>query len=160
MPGVWALPQQVPDFQTLPTLTPTPTPRGATATPTRLGPSATPTDLGAPTDTPVPDATPTETPGAGTPTAVAATPTAVAATPTAAAATPTAAAATPTRVGAAPAPIGPSVCWTSPTPGFEPLRLEALEFEVTSDQYLVVPGQTISFRLAAKTWEMKRSRTF
>ena len=42
MPSVWALPQQAPDFQTVPTLTPT-RPAGATATPTRpAGATATP----------------------------------------------------------------------------------------------------------------------
>lgn len=127
MPGVWALPEQAPDFQTLPTLTPTPTPRGATATPTRPAPN--------PTDTPAPSATPADTPGPGTPTA---TPTAsVVNTPSP----------TPTRAATVVLSAGPSVCWTSPTPGFEPVSLDDLEFEATSDQGLVVPGQTITLRL-------------
>ena len=50
MPSVWALPQQAPDFQTVPTLTPT-RPAGATATPTRpAGATAIPTEPGGPTD--------------------------------------------------------------------------------------------------------------
>ena len=154
MPSVWALPQQAPDFQTVPTLTPTrpagatatPTrPAGATATPTRpAGATATPTQSGGPTDTPPPGATPTETPGVATPTA-----TPGDGTPTATASVAPTASATPTRLGAAPAPIGPSDCWTVPTPGFEPERMQALEFVADSDQGLVVPGQTLLLRLTA-----------
>ena len=142
MPSVWALPQQAPDFQTVPTLTPT-RPAGATATPTRpAGATATPTQPGEPTNTPAPGATPTETPGVATPTA-----TSGVGTPTATASVAPTASATPTRLGAAPAPIGPSVCWTVPTPGFEPERLKVLEFVANSDQRLVVPGQTLRLRL-------------
>jgi len=142
MPSVWALPQQAPDFQTVPTLTPT-RPAGATATPTRpAGATATPTQPGEPTNTPAPGAIPTETPGAATPTA-----TSGAGTPTATASVAPTASATPTRLRAAPAPIGPSVCWTAPTPGFEPERMQALEFVADSNQGLVVPGQTLKLRL-------------
>lgn len=154
MPSVWALPQQAPDFQTVPTLTPTrpagatatPTsPAGATATPTRpVDATATPTQPGEPTDTPAPGATPTETPGVDTPTA-----TPGAGTPTATASVAPTASAAPTRLGATPVPIGPSACWTVPTPGFEPERLQALEFVASSEQGLVVPGQTLTLRLTA-----------
>ena len=144
MPSVWALPQQAPDFETVPTLTPT-RPAGATATPTRpAGATTTPTEPGGPTDTPAPGATPTATPGAGTPTVAPGTAT-VTATVTVAL-TPSV---TPTRLGAAPAPIGPADCWTVPTPGFEPERMQAVEFVADSDQGLVVPGQTLRFRLTA-----------
>lgn len=161
MPGVWALPQQSPDFQTLPTLTPTPTPRGATATPTQPGATATPTRPGAtvtptqagatatptrpgePTDTPVPGVTPTDTPVSGTPTQ-----TPGPGTPTVMA-TVAATSSTPTRVGATPTQGKPLVCWIVPTPGFDQVRAADLAFEATSDQSLVVPGQTFSFRLTA-----------
>ena len=173
IPSVWALPQQAPDFQTIPTLTPTrpagatatftrpadatatptrpadatatPTrPADATATPTRpADATATSTPPGELTDTPAPGATPTATPGVAAPTA-----TPGVGTPTITASVAPTASATPTRLGAAPAPIGPSVCWTVPTPGFEPERLRALAFDATSDQGLVVPGQTLSLRLA------------
>jgi uncharacterized repeat protein (TIGR01451 family) len=45
--------------------------------------------------------------------------------------------------------IGLGDCWTVPTPGFEPVRVEALEFEASSDQGLVVPGQVVTLRLKA-----------
>jgi uncharacterized repeat protein (TIGR01451 family) len=152
MPGVWALPEQSPDFQTLPTLTPTPTPRGATATPTRPGATATPTQPaatitptrpGEPTDTPVPGATPTNTPTIGTPTQAPGT-----GTPTVTA-TSAPTNSTPTRVGATPTQGKPAACWTVPTPGFDQVRVAGLAFEAASDQSLVVPGQTFSFRLTA-----------
>jgi uncharacterized repeat protein (TIGR01451 family) len=144
MPNVWALPQQAPDSQTVPTLTPT-RPAGATATPTRpAGATTTPTEPGGPTDTPAPGATPTATPGAGTPTVTPGTATATATVTVAL--TPSV---TPTRLGAAPAPIGPGDCWTVPTPGFEPERMQAVEFVADSDQGLVVPGQTLKLRLTA-----------
>ena len=153
MPSVWALPQQSPDFQTVPTLTPT-RPAGATATPTRpAGATATPTQSGGPTDTPAPGATPTETPGGATPTATpgTGTPTATpgAGTPTATASVASTASATPTRSGTALAPIGPSNCWTVPTPGFEPEGMQALDFVAASNQVLVVPGQTLLLQLTA-----------
>ena len=144
MPSVWALPQQAPDFQTVPTLTPT-RPAGATATPPRpAGATATPTEPGGPTDTPAPGATPTETPGAGTPTVTPGTAT-VTATVTVAL-TPSV---TPTRLGTALAPVGPNDCWTVPTPGVEQERMQGLEFVADSDQRLVVPGQTLKLRLTA-----------
>ena len=144
MPSVWALPQQAPDFQTVPTLTPT-RPAGATATPTRpAGATTTPTEPGGPTDTPAPGATPTETPGAGTPTVAPGT-----ATVTATVSVALTPSVTPTRLGAVPAPIGPGDCWTVPTPGFEPERMQAVEFVADSDQGLVVPGQTLKLRLTA-----------
>ncbi len=133
MPSVWALPQQVPDLQTVPTLTPIPPPA-----------TAPPPVTSEPTDTPVPAEPPTETPGAG---AATATPGAITPTATPGAGTPTASA-TPTRLGITATPIGPGVCWTVPTPGFEPVRSQVLEFEVNSDQALVVPGQTLTLRLA------------
>ena len=143
MPSVWALPQQVPDFQTVPTLTPIPPP--ATDPPPATS---------APTDTPGPAGAPTATPGAGAPTAtpspgaLTATPGAATSTATPGAGTPTASA-TPTRLGVTAVPIGPGACWTMPTPGFKPVRSQALEFEVNSDQALVVPGQTLTLRLTA-----------
>lgn len=144
MPSVWALPQQAPDFQTVPTLTPT-RPAGATATPTRpAGATTTPTEPGGPTDTPVPGATPTETPGAGTPTAAPGT-----ATVTATVSVALTPSVTPTQLGSAPAPIGPDDCWTVPAPGSEPERMQAVEFVADSDQGLVVPGQTLKLRLTA-----------
>lgn len=144
MPSVWALPQQAPDFQTVPTLTPT-RPAGATATPTSpAGATATPTQPGEPTDTPAPGATPTETPGGGIPTA-----TPGIGTPTATASVALTPSATSTRLGVVLTPIGPSNCLTVPTPGFEPEIIQALEFVANSDQGLVVPGQTLMLRLTA-----------
>lgn len=63
---------------------------------------------------------------------------------------------TPTPIGghevptlpALPPSSGPtSSCWTAPTPGFSPLRLETLAIQVESDETLVVPGQVIHLRL-------------
>lgn len=144
MPGAWALPEQAPDFQTVPTLTPTPTDRAATPTPPRV--TATP---GQPTDTPAPGATPTDTPAALTPTAVPQTATPLAGTPTAAASASPIASATATQVTVTPVPVGLGDCWTVPTPGFEPVQVESLKFEATSDQGLVVPGQVLTLRLTA-----------
>ena len=81
MPGAWALPDQTPDSQTVPTLTPT-----------------------------------------------------------------------PTRTRAAPGPAAPgqtdaSLCWTVPTPGFVPESASSLRGRIASEQFLVVPGQTITQRL-------------
>lgn len=136
MPGVWALPEQSPDFQTVPTLTPTPTRPGA-------GPTATPAPPGA-TDTPAPPPgatdTPTAPPGA----------TATATTTATATATVTA---TPTRAApAATLPVRPGAnsCWAAPTPGFAPERAASLEWRAESDQFLVVPGQTITQRLVVR----------
>jgi uncharacterized repeat protein (TIGR01451 family) len=122
MPGAWALPDHTPDFQTVPTLTPTPTRPGAGATAT-APPAA--------TNTPPPGATAASTP---TP-------------PPGASATPTA-----TRTRTAPLPAVPSQpgagpCWTVPTPGFAPERALSLLWSIESDQFLVVPGQTITQRL-------------
>lgn len=136
MPGAWALPEQAPDFQTVPTPTPTPTRPGA-------GPTATP----AATDTPQ-AATATPPPGA----------TATATPPPDATATATAtgtSTATPTPTRAAPAatlPVRPgaNACWSAPTPGFAPERAAALQWTASSDQYLVVPGQTITQRLVVR----------
>lgn len=128
MPGAWALPDQAPDFQTVPTLTPTPTRPGAgpTATPTRpgAGPTATP---GGPTSTPPPaataPATPTPLPGAT------------------ASPTPRVSPVLPVRPEANP-------CWAVPTPGFAPEIAQQFVWSAASDQFLVVPGQTITLRLA------------
>ncbi|MEI2690717.1 MAG: hypothetical protein V9H69_13815 [Anaerolineae bacterium] len=136
MPGAWALPEQTPDFQTVPTLTPTPTRPGA-------GPTATP----APTDTPQPP---------GTPSAATDTPTAPpGATATATATATTTATATPSPTRPAPAatlPVRPGAnsCWAVPTPGFAPERAASLEWSAESDQFLVVPGQTITQRLVVR----------
>lgn len=125
MPGAWALPGQAPDFQTVPTLTPTPTRPGA-------GPTATPAR---PTDTPVPGATATATP---TP-------------PPGATATPTATASpTPRVLPTLPPRPGANPCWTVPTPGFVPERAQQLVWSAASDQFLVVPGQEITLRLAVE----------
>ena len=137
MPGAWALPNQAPDYQTVPTLTPLPTrPGQATDTP---GPQPTdtpapsqPTDTPAPnqpTDTPAPSQ-PTDTPVPGQPTN----------TPTS---SPTA---SPTRLAVTVTPVLPATCWTVPTPGFSPLSAPDIEFVVQSDQLLVVPGQQVTLR--------------
>ena len=126
MPGAWALPEQAPDFQTVPTLTPTPTQPGA-------GPTATP----APTDTPQPGGT--SAPGAPeTATATATPPPGATATATGTATATTTA--TPTRAApAATRPVRPggNPCWAAPTPGFAPERaapLELLEERVGHDR--------------------------
>ncbi|MFZ2362546.1 MAG: hypothetical protein WA040_24610, partial [Anaerolineae bacterium] len=76
MPGAWALPNQAPDFQTVPTLTPTPTRPSGGATATNTPPGAPPTNTPPPgataTYTPPPGSTATSTPTPGpsaTPTA-------------------------------------------------------------------------------------------
>lgn len=125
MPGAWALPSQSPDFQTVPTLTPTPTRPGPTNTPRPGGPTATP-DPGQPTDTP----------GPGTPTA----------TPSPTPSGTTTATATATRLAGATLSALPADCWAVPTPGFAPLSVEGLRFAVESDQFLVVPGQQVTLR--------------
>ncbi len=130
MPGAWALPEHVPDFQTVPTLTPTPTRPGA-------GPTATPAP---PTDTPAPPATPTPPPNAT------ATPT----PPPGATATPTATATRPATAPLPAIPAQPASCWTVPTPGFAPPRVASLVWTASSDQSLVVPGQTISQRFTVR----------
>ncbi len=139
MPGAWALPEQAPDFQTVPTLTPTPTQPGA-------GPTATP----APTDTPQPGGT--SAPGAPeTATATATPPPGATATATGTATATTTA--TPTRAApAATRPVRPggNPCWAAPTPGFAPERAASLEWKAESDQFLVVPGQTITQRLVVR----------
>ncbi len=131
-PASWARPDQSPDYQTIPTLTPTPTtpsePPTATWTPTAR-PTAIP-----PTNTPAPNS-PTDTPAPGQPTN---TP-----PPTN---TPVPIQPTETPTPAAPA-VAPSQCWTFPTPGFQPQRLPDLAFEADSPQQLVTPGQTVQLRL-------------
>lgn len=134
MPGAWALPEQSPDFQTVPTLTPTPTRPGVGATDTPAPPTATPPPPATPeppTATPLPGATATPT------------------TP------PATATATPTRTRPASPPAGPAgpaiaSCWTVPTPGFAPARVATVAFVIESAQSLVVPGQTISQRLVVQ----------
>ncbi len=145
MPGAWALPEQTPDFQTVPTITPTPTRPGSGATSTPAATNTPPpgaTDTPAPTDTPPPGATATATPPPGataTPTG-AATATATA-TPTATRAAPVAT--LPVRPGAAP-------CWAAPTPGFAPETTSALEWRAESAQFLTTPGQTVTQRLLVR----------
>lgn len=138
MPGAWALPNRIPDSQTVPTLTPTRPSGGSqpTATSPSGGDSPTNTPQPGATATPLPGATPTATPPPGS----TATP-----TPTATV-TPTA---TPTLV---PAPIQPASqsCWTIPTPGFQPQQALSASWAAESDQYLVTPGQTITLRLIVK----------
>lgn len=128
MPGAWALPDQAPDFQTVPTLTPTPTrpSGGATVTP-------------AATNTPLPGATATHTPPPG-------------ATATHTPTPRTSATPSPTGTRTAPAPAAPAApgadpCWTVPTPGFVSERTLSLRWSIESDQFLVVPGQVITQRL-------------
>lgn len=139
MPGAWALPEQAPDFQTVPTLTPTATPPGAG-----------PTDTPAPTDTPQPE----ETSSPVTPETATATATPPPGATTTATGT-TTATATPTRTRAAPAATRPArpggnPCWAAPTPGFAPERAASLEWKAESDQFLVAPGQTITQRLVVR----------
>lgn len=126
-PNAWALPDQAPDYQTVPTLTPTPTsaaPR-PTATPTRSQPGPTATNP-PPTNTPAPSE-PTNTPLPAPPTN----------TPV-----PSATPSPPTQ------PDGQGAsCWTLPTPGFSPVEVANLSFQAQSDEYLVVPGQTVHLRL-------------
>ncbi len=141
LPNAWALPEQTPDFQTVPTLTPTPTRPGAGPTNTPA-PTATPppgaTDTPAPTDTPPPGATATATPPPGATATATATPTATAtATRAAPAATLT------VRPGAASR-------WAAPTPGFAPERAASLEWRVESAQFLATPGQTVTQRLLVR----------
>lgn len=125
MPGAWALPSQSPDYQTVPTLTPTPP---------RPGPTNTPRP-GSPTNTPVPGQ-PTDTPAPGQPTNTPAPDTTTTASPTT----------TPTRAAGSVTPVLPANCWTVPTPGFSPQPAEGLAFAIQSDQFLVVPGQQVSLR--------------
>lgn len=123
-PVAWARPGQAPAFQTVPTLTPTPTRPGQEPEPTRRPP----------TDTPPPP--PTAAPGQ---------PTATLMPPTA---TPTAPASTPLPVSpTASSGALPISCWTVPTPGFSPERLDNLAFAAESGESLVVPGQTLTLRL-------------
>jgi hypothetical protein len=160
MPGAWALPDQAPDFQTVPTLTPSPASTGAGATATPAATNTPPPGAGA---TATPAATNTPPPGAGataTPAATNTSPPGATATPTrtpvSATATPTrtpvSATATPTRTRTAPLPAQPAQpgagpCWTVPTPGFAPERAVTLAWSIESDQFLVVPGQTVTQRL-------------
>lgn len=125
MPGAWALPDQAPDFQTVPTLTPTPTRPGT-------GPTATP---GQPTNTPVPGATATPLPGA---------------TATASATPPPGATATATPPRVLPPRPGANPCWAVPTPGFAPESAQQFVWSAASDQFLVVPGQEITLRLVVE----------
>ena len=134
MPGAWALPEQAPDFQTVPTPTPTPTRPGA-------GPTATPAATETPqaaTATPPPGATATATPPPGA--AATATGTSTV-TPTLTRAAP--AATLPARPGA-------NSCWAAPTPGFATERAPSVEWTIESDQSLVVPGQTVTQRLLVR----------
>lgn len=122
-PAAWARPDQLPGSQTVPTLTPTPTRPGQGPTPTPVPPTNTPRP-GEPTATLAPDQ-PTNTP------------------------TPTPAGPLPTTTALPPAltPVAPERCWTVPTPGFTPVRQANLLFEATSEETLVVPGQTLTLRL-------------
>ena len=128
-PDAWARPDQAPDYQTVPTLTPTPSPPGQGPTPTPRPPTSTPVQ---PTDTPRPSQ-PTNTPLAT------ATSTAVAPSPTN----------TPSPVGATATqgPMLPSQCWSVPTPGFVPVVLDDITLEARSEQRLVVPGQSLTLTL-------------
>ena len=134
MPGAWALPSQSPDYQTVPTLTPTPTRPGATNTPPPGGPTNTPAP-GQPTATPAPGQ-PTDTPAPGEPTNTPAPDATTTATPTT----------TPTRPAGSAVPVLPANCWTVPTPGFSPVSVADVSVVVESDQHLVVPGQQVSLR--------------
>lgn len=122
IPSAWALPSQSPDFQTVPTITPTPPASGATSTPNPGNPTDTP-GPGQATDTPPPGSTPTATTGATTTTT-----------------------ATATRAAVSTTAVLPSTCWTVPTPGFAPQSLDSIAFAVESDQFLVVPGQQVTLR--------------
>lgn len=129
-PSAWARPGQAPDYQTIPTLTPTPTDRGQQPTPTEPSGQASPTPA---VDTPAPPQ-PTDTPAPGQPTATS---------------TPTPAGKPSPAATSGPAAL-PADCWALPTPGFTPERLESLRFEAESDAYLVVPGQTVRLRLIVR----------
>lgn len=122
MPGAWALPNQSPDGETVPTITPTPSNPGATNTPQPGNPTDTP-GPGQPTDTPAPGSTPTATTTATTTTT-----------------------ATATRAAVSTTAVLPSTCWTVPTPGFAPQSLDSIDLVVESDQFLVVPGQQVTLR--------------
>lgn len=140
MPAAWARPSQSPDFQTVPTLTPTEPSAGNTPTPEPGEPTDTPSPVQA-TDTP----TPSDTPGPGTPTAAATQTPTSGATPTGTASpTPT-----DTAVPTAPAVTAPAQCWTAPTPGFQPVpAVPSIDFKASGGQPLVVPGQTLKLQLA------------
>ncbi len=126
MPGAWALPSQSPDYQTVPTLTPTPPRPGPTNTPRPGSPTNTPAP-GQPTNTPAP-VQPTNTPAPGVTTTATVT-------------------ATPTRpAGGVPSPVLPDRCWAMPTPGFSPQSAQDVSIVAESDQFLVVPGQQVTLR--------------
>lgn len=125
MPGAWALPSQSPDFQTVPTITPTPTRPGPTNTPRPGQPTDTPAP-GQSTDTPAP-VQPTDTPAPGV-------------TPMASLTV------TATQPAGGAVPVLPANCWAVPTPGFAPQPVDGISFTVESDQFLVVPGQQTTLR--------------
>lgn len=125
MPGAWALPSQSPDFQTVPTITPTPTRPGPTNTPRPGQPTDTPAP-GQPTDTPAPGQA-TDTPAPGV-------------TPVASLTI------TATQPAGGAVPVLPANCWAVPTPGFAPQLVSGISFTVESDQFLVVPGQQTTLR--------------
>ncbi|MEA3337834.1 MAG: hypothetical protein U9R25_18230 [Chloroflexota bacterium] len=164
LPVAWALPDQAPDFQTVPTRTPTPTspgsgptptdpPSGPTDTPvvptsTPVQPTRTPTPV-RPTDTPVPGqptstltpVRPTDTPVPGQPTS----------TPGPVEPTATLPAAVTPVVPPVPVPLFvPEDCLTWPTPGFIPEQLPTLMFEGSSDFFMAVPGQNVQLSLNLK----------
>lgn len=121
-PVAWARPSQAPDYQTVPTLTPTPRPPDPGQTPEPPASTNTPGPGQPSTATPAVTAPPPPLPPPGQ-------------TPVA----PTVAA--PARS------VTPRTCLAVPTPGFAPVPLTTLTFEGLSDQFLVVPGQAISLRL-------------
>lgn len=126
-----------PDGQTVPTVTPTPTPP-------RSAPDDTPPPS-QPTDTPQPGQ-PTDTPRPGQPTDTPAPPGHPTSTPPPAPDAPPTATPLPPALAPA-APVAPGRCWAVPTPGFAPVRRPALAFEAQSDEVLIVPGQTLHLRL-------------
>ena len=122
LPGAWALPHQAPDYQTVPTRTPTPTPR-------QSGPTRTPTRSSQPTATPVP-AQPTATllPNQPTATPLPSQP-ALGVSPAAGAA------------------VWPVDCWAVPTPGFSAQPADGVAFRIAGGRPLVEPGRVVPLQL-------------
>lgn len=120
LPGAWALPDQAPDYQTVPTRTPTPTPRqsGPTRTPTRPSQPTATSAPGQPTATLLPDR-PTALPGQPT----------------------------PGVSPAAGAAVWPVDCWAVPTPGFSAQPAAGVAFRIAGGQPLVEPGQVVPLEL-------------
>lgn len=142
IPSAWARPSQSPDFQTVPTITPTSQPPDATPTPEPNEPTDTP-EPGQPTDTPVP----TDTPAPVTPNATTTLTPTLGATPTSAASP--VPGGTPSPLATVSAVTAPSQCWTVPTPGFQPVpAVASIDFKAITAQPLAVPGQTVKLQLA------------